>query len=430
MMILMHRKWIRTVSAVLALIFAISAAVPAADAYAAVKSRKVWSKNVTDKKLNKYNGKNYYWKLPGQNMYACVGYAEWAMNAVYDVSPRVPNYGTVRYIRNYFVSHNTRMVSYGYRVAKKYGGDGKYHTKGSIRPGDIIFFFKRDLSGGKVKMEPLLGKKHANINGVNQWCHIAVVSGKGTGLDTRIHDNSTGNPNGGIACARTIRKILKMYDGTRGATDYQVFRVLKYRKQKVRIQASYEKYEKPWYDRTPDLSGAKIRIGGKTVKTNKKGRSATSRTLITGKQYMITSKKSPSGFKRAGSKSRVVTIKKGTKRVVFKYKPKTPKLKVTVSPASPDPESGGSSDLSNAEFLIWPKKYGKYKSDEDWWDSIPDEAKARLITDKKGTASVKMPSRSAVFSGRYYIRQISPSSEKTLSRRFTLRKDRAFEWNA
>ena len=65
------------------------------DSYAALKCKKTWDNGVSDKALNKYNGKAYSYKLPVTSKLKqnhCHGYVEWALNNVYDISPQISNF--------------------------------------------------------------------------------------------------------------------------------------------------------------------------------------------------------------------------------------------------------------------------------------------------------------------------------------------------
>lgn|GEM_PF-4279281 len=208
----------RTIACALVLMLTVLFA--AESSFAAIKSGKTWGVGVTDAKLNALNGTSYYKRLPGVRMYACTGYAEWALNSVFGVDRKMPGYPLVRHIRKRFIRSGNRIVAYGRRVSKKRGGDGKWHTFGTIRPGDIVFFFKRNVTGKKVTKKAI-GRTRGELNtrGKHQWTHVAIVGGAGKGIDAKLHHNNS------------IRNIhfgesIRYYMEYRGQTDYQVFRVI------------------------------------------------------------------------------------------------------------------------------------------------------------------------------------------------------------
>ena len=138
--------------------------------YAELKTSRKWGSDITDAKLNKYNGKSYNYKLPGVNQFACTGYAEWALNSVYGV--KVPGYAATRALREYFIKKGNKIVAYGSHVAKAQGGNGKYYSYGEIKPGDIVFFFRRGTnSSGKVTKAPI--KDSRGYTSVTGWRHVA-----------------------------------------------------------------------------------------------------------------------------------------------------------------------------------------------------------------------------------------------------------------
>ena len=429
---IMVRKCRGKLAFVLALVMTVSSLmcpVIQDEAYAAsgrhrIKSSKQWGKKVSDKKLNKLNGTNYYTRLPGVNMYACVGYAEWALNRVYRAKPTVPSYSLVRYLRAYFIRHGNPVVAYGSYVSKKNGGDGEYIEKGEIRPGDIVFFFHRGKKNGKIKMKPI-GKTRGKVNthGAHFWTHVAVASGKGKGMNVVVHDNSTGNPGGGIAMSSTIKGTLERYSTYGGATDYQVFRVLRQGKGRIYVLVTYKK--KSWYNKDPKLSGAKFVIKEQKLKTDKTGRTEKSDKLNEGK-HTITIVKAPRKFKALEPEEKKVKVKQyRTTKAVFEVKPVIEVHKIFIRKRSK--EKTGQKE--GAVFRVWPVQYGKYSTDKGWWDKIPKRLKATLTTDSEGKARTKrLPSNSRVFDGRYYVHQIQvpEGAESTVvNKRIRLKKSRA-----
>ena len=399
----------RVLSTLLVLVVLTIAVIPDAQAaYGAVRSKKKWGKGVTDEKLNEMNGTHYYALLPGVNMYACVGYVEWALKNVYEVSPDVPSYPYVRNIRNFFVSKNTKMVGYGSYVSERYGGDGKYHIHGKIKPGDIIFFFKRGAVNGKVKMKALGNRKHANIQGTNLWTHIAILSGEGEGIDAKIHHSSTGNPGKAISMNSSIRTLLNRYDTVWGATDYQVFRVLTSGKGRVLFRLTYEK--KSWYNRDPDLDGAEFVVKNQKKKikltTDEAGKTAKSEKVKAGK-YLIKQVEAPDGFKTKDLYKKEVTIHSDkTKKIKVKVEPKLKFRTIVIKRKNPKKPQ-------TITYRIWPRKYGKYRDDKNWWNSIPGGLKQTItLSGKKSVESKKLPAKCSVFNGIYYIHQISSTTDK------------------
>ena len=208
------------VLSVLMVLMLLTGMLDATPGFARIKSKKYWGKGVTDAKLNKLNGRNYYRKLPGIGNYACTGYAEWALNKVYKVKKRVPSYPLVRHLRQCFIRRKNKIVAYGNYVSKKRGGDGKIRQYGKIEPGDVVFFFSRNANGKKVKKKAI-GKTYGekNTHGTHQWTHVAIIGGKGSGVNAKLHHN---NKKRNVHFGGSIAFYLK----TRKCTDYQVFRVL------------------------------------------------------------------------------------------------------------------------------------------------------------------------------------------------------------
>lgn len=402
----------RVLAALLLLIVAFSFAVPDIDAaYGAVRSKKVWGKGVTDEKLNEVNGTDYYTLLPGVNMYACVGYVEWALKNVYEVKPEVDSYPYVRLIRNFFVSKNTKMVGYGNYVSPRYGGDGKFHTHGNIKPGDVVFFFKRAAVNGKVKMKALGKKKHANYKNANQWVHIAILSGDGKGIDAKIHHSSTGNPGRAISMNSSIKAMLEKYDTYWGATDYQVFRVLGPHKGKIYVRLTYEK--KDWYNKEPSLAGAKFVVKRKKPKITQKLTTAadgkTDKTeKIRGGYYTLTQVEAPEWFRVMDPDHMKIKVSSGRKKkITVECKPRVRYQTVVIK------RDKKSRNPGKTTFRIWPLKYGKYRDDEKWWNSIPNKVKETITIGNRNHVSSKLlPAKCAVFNGVYYIHQIDATKNK------------------
>lgn len=407
----------RVLSTLLVFVVLTIAVIPDAQAaYGAVRSKKKWGKGVTDEKLNEMNGTNYYALLPGVNMYACVGYVEWALKNVYEVSPDVPSYPYVRNIRNFFVSKNTKMVGYGSYVSKRYGGDGEYHIHGKIKPGDIVFFFKRGAVNGKVKMKPLGDRKHANIQGTNLWTHIAILSGEGEGIDAKIHHSSTGNPGKAISMNSSIRTLLNRYDTVWGATDYQVFRVLTSGKGRILVRITYDKED--WYNRDASLKGAKFVVkklktsgskkssGKEKVTTNEKGKANKTKKIKAGK-YIVKQVKAARGFTVMDPKKIEVKVSSDkTKKITVKCEPVLNYKTIVIK------RKKASKKTKSTTYRIWPRKYGEYRNDKKWWKKIPKELKTTVTIDGKTPVKTKkLPAACAVFNGKYYIHEIE--SEKT-----------------
>ena len=193
------------------------------DSYGALKTTRQWGKEITDAKLNKYNGKGYNYKLPGVNQHMCTGYVEWALNSVYGV--KVPGYSHTRDLRAYLLDKGVKIVAYGSHVAKAQGGNGKYYSYGTIKPGDIVFFFKRGTNKkGKVTKSPL--KNSRGYTKTVGWKHVAIVGGSVSGshgITSKLHHNTRSK---GIHYSGSIKTSIALYSAEKGATDYQVFRVI------------------------------------------------------------------------------------------------------------------------------------------------------------------------------------------------------------
>ena len=304
--------------------------------YAALSTTKKWGSDITDKKLNKYNGRNYYKKLPIVNQYACTGYTEWALNSVYGI--KVPGYASTRALREYFIKKGNKVVAYGRRVAKAQGGNGKYYSYGEIKPGDIVFFFRRKTGkGGKITKSPIGSSR--GYTKTSGWVHVAIVGGSVSGshgISSKLHHNTSGK---GIHYGGTIRYRLSVYGDKKGATDYQVMRVIEPKtiKRPVKIIKSmkvngnvlpeekavfriwpqkYGKYssKSSWWKKIPsDYKDS--------VTTDSNGK-ATTEPLPTASdsfngKYYIYQTKGPDGVKRVKNKG--ITLKKGTAAVEWKY---------------------------------------------------------------------------------------------------------------
>lgn len=406
-----RRKWIAAVIAVLVI------AAPLFDyraegVYAALTTRKQWGKEITDARLNKYNGKSYYWRLPGVNMYACTGYAEWALNSVYGI--KTPSYPLVRYLRKYFIGKGNRIVAYGSHVAGRQGGNGKYSSYGEIKPGDIVFFFKRGTSGGKVKMKAIGGSRgFVDTHGKHRWTHVAVIGGRisgSHGISSRLHHNNTSK---GIHYSGTIREVLSQYSSDKGATDYQVIRVIEPDEAKARIKKTYSK--KGWHDKTPSLKGAVFKVAGQTLKTDKNGETPVSKAVRSG-TYELKEAKAPDGFEIMKPNPKKVRLVSGkTTKFTVRDSPRQGKrplqiLKKMTANGTVIPEE-------KAVFRIWPQKYGKYSSKASWWKKIPSDVKDQVTTDSAGKARTKdLPCASAVFSGKYYVHQTKGPANVSLAK--------------
>ena len=426
---IMVRKCRGPVAVVLALIMTVSSLmcpVMQDETYAAskrIKSSKKWGKNVSDEELNELNGTNYYKWLPGVKMYACVGYAEWALNNVYESKPRVPSYSLVRYLRGFFIEHGNPVVAYGSYVSEEDGGTGQYIEKGEIRPGDIVFFFHRGKKKGKIKKKAIGNTRgEVDTHGDHFWTHVAVASGEGKGMNVVVHDNSTGNPGGGIAMSSTIKGTLDRYSTYGGATDYQVFRVLRQGKGRIYVIVTYKR--KSWYNKDPKLSDAKFVIKEQKLKTDKDGKTEKSKKLSEGK-HTVKIVKSPKKFKVVEPKEKKIKVKQyKTSKAVFEVKPVIAGHTILIKKKTKKENS----TLKGAVFRVWPVKYGKYSTEEGWWDKIPNEVKTTVTTDSSGIVRTKkLPSNSRVFTGRYYVHQIKApeGAERTVAnKRIRLKKSR------
>ena len=310
------------------------------DSYAALKTTRTWGKDITDSKLNKYNGKSYYFKLPGVNQYMCTGYVEWALNSVYGV--KVPGYGHTRDLREYLIKKDVKIVAYGSHVAKAQGGNGKYYSYGEIKPGDIVFFFKRGTnSKGRVTKSPIKNSRgYTNVDG---WRHVAIVGGSVSGshgITSKLHHNTRTK---GIHYSGTIKTSIGLYSDEKGATDYQVLRLIEEEpvKRPVKIiktmsvngnklpeesavfriwPKSYGKYssKSSWWKKIPKDSKDE-------VKTGKDG-TAVTKALPTASgsfngKYYIHQTKGPGNVSLA--KNKQITLKSGTKTVNWSYTDKS-----------------------------------------------------------------------------------------------------------
>ena len=403
-----QKKQQTMLGAVLAVLVLLAPYFAGADAYAAVKSEKSWGSGVTDKALSVYDGKGYYWKLPGQNMWACTGYAEWAMNRVFGASPRVPNYGYVCDVRRFFIKNGNAIVAYGSHVSASLGGNGRYYSYGTVKPGDIVFFFKRPTGcGGKITKKALgktRGELHSNNSrtGPGAWTHVAVAGGRiagKNGIQAKLHHNNTRL---GIHYGGTIKEVLNSYSNVKGATDYQVVRLFDESTGKGRIRKTYQR--KDWYDLKPDLSGAKFLINGQTLVTNRSGYTPASKKLKPG-TYRLKETAAPAGFRLMRPNPRNVKIVKDrTQTFTVSDEPKDSKAPLSIEKKMKI--NGNTVPEQKAKFRIWPVKYGKYKAGAAWWKKIPAAVKASVTTDGSGKAKTKdLPVKSPVFSGKYYIHQ-------------------------
>ncbi len=304
--------------------------------YAALSTSRQWGKEITDAKLNKYNGKNYYWKLPGVDQFACTGYTEWALNSVYGV--KVPGYASTKSLRRYFINKGNKIVAYGSHVAKAQGGNGKYYSYGEIKPGDIVFFFRRGSnSKGKVTKSPI--KDSRGYTEVTGWRHVAIVGGSVSGshgLTSKLHHN-TGSK--GIHYSGTIKNQISIYTADKGATDYQVMRVIEPEKPKRAVKIiktmrvngndlpeekavfriwpkSYGKYssKSSWWKKIPSEYKDQVTTDSKGAAVTKKLPAATDG--FNGKYYIYQTK-GPEIVKLA--KNKVITLKKGSSAYKWSY---------------------------------------------------------------------------------------------------------------
>ena len=382
------------------------------EVYAALLTKKQWGKEITDAKLNKYNGKSYYWRLPGVNMYACTGYAEWALNSVYGIN--TPSYPIVRNLRKYFIRKGNKIVAYGSHVAGRQGGNGKYYAYGEVKPGDIVFFFKRGTSGGKIKMKAIgASRGYLDTHGTHRWTHVAIVGGSisgSHGISSRLHHNNTSK---GIHYSGTIKSVLSMYASDKGATDYQVIRVIEPDEAKAKIKKTYTKKE--WYDKTPSLAGAVFKVAGQTLKTDKSGSTPVSKEVRSG-TYELKETKAPSGFELMDPNPKKVKLVSG-KTVTFTVNDAPKQGKRPLQIVKKMTANGTVIPEEKAVFRIWPKKYGKYSSKASWWKKIPSGVKDQVTTDSKGKAETKkLPCASSVFSGKYYVHQIKGPGNVVLAK--------------
>ena len=381
-------------------------------AYAALCTKKQWGKEITDAKLNKYNGKSYYWRLPGVNMYACTGYAEWALNSVYGI--KTPSYPLVRHLRAYYIRNGNKIVAYGSHVAGRQGGNGKYYSYGEVKPGDVVFFFKRGKSGGKVKMKAIgASRGYLNTHGTHRWTHVAIIGGSVSGshgINSKLHHN---NMTQGIHYSGTIKQVLSVYASDKGATDYQVVRVIEPDEAKAKVKKTYTRKE--WYDKEPSLAGAVFKIAGQTLKTDKNGVTPVSKPVRSG-TYDLEETKAPDGFKVMVPNPKKVKLVSG-KTVTFTVKDEPKQDKRPLLIVKKMTVNGTVMPEEKAVFRVWPQKYGKYSSKASWWKKIPDGLKTQVTTDKTGKAKTKdLPCASSVFTGKYYVHQIKGPGNVVLAK--------------
>ncbi|MBQ3281619.1 MAG: VaFE repeat-containing surface-anchored protein [Eubacterium sp.] len=330
---------VRTNRVLIASLIAVSLAVNAWTmdfSYADLKTSRKWGSDITDAKLNKYNGKSYFYKLPGVDQYACTGYTEWALNSVYGV--KVPGYASTKSLRNYFIKKGNKIVAYGSHVAKAQGGNGKYYSYGEIKPGDIVFFFRRSSnSSGKVTKSPI--KDSRGYTDVTGWRHVAIVGGSVSGshgITSRMHHNTHAK---GIHYSGTIKNQISTYGASKGATDYQVMRVIEPEKVKraVKIKKSmkvngnvlpeekavfrvwpkkYGKYssKSSWWKKIPSEYKDEVKTDSKGAATTKKLPAADDG--FNGKYYIYQTR-GPDIVRLA--KNKVITLKKGTSAVEWSY---------------------------------------------------------------------------------------------------------------
>lgn len=215
----------------------------------------------------------------------------------------------------------------------------------------------------------------------------------------------------------SIRTLLKRYDTYWGATDYQVFRVLSSKKGKVYVLLTYE--IKDWYNRDPSLADAKFVVrkrkeaaSKKPVKkqwvaTDEEGKTDKTQK-ITGGKYILKQVEAPDGFKFMDPEYMEIKVSSDkTRKITVKCEPKL-KFQTVVIKRNKKVKKPGVTT-----FRIWPCKYGKYRNDEKWWNSIPNGVKDTITFGKKDyVKSKKLPAKCKVFNGIYYIHQVSATKNK------------------